>query len=477
MRLIRLADATDFAGWRAAARALRGGGVRPEQVRWSVGEGDLFAAEGPPSGPPAAFAVPRDFIELGAAVVHHRADDRFDLLYRLLWRLAAEAHLLELATDPEVARAAGYRRQVRTAVHKMHAFVRFRQVEGEGETYVAWFEPPHPVLELAAPFFVDRFANMRWSILTPERCAHWDGETLRFTGGATAAEAPSADALEAHWRTYYASIFNPARLKVAAMQKEMPKRYWRNLPEARLIPQLIESAAARSEAMVEARPTETDRRLGKAIARANRDGTYDDAFVPASVQQVWPAVQACRRCDLWRGATQGVAGEGPADAALMLVGEQPGDQEDLKGRPFVGPAGQLLDRALAEAGVERAEAYVTNAVKHFKYEPRGKRRLHKSPDAGEVRACRWWLEHERRLVKPKVIVAMGGTAALSVFGKAMPILKSRGRPLPLQDGAQGFVTVHPSYLLRLPDEAAKAAAFGLFVQDLAAAAELARGGS
>jgi DNA polymerase len=185
-----------------------------------------------------------------------------------------------------------------------------------------------------------------------------------------------------------------------------------------------------------------------------------------------PALQACRRCDLWRNATQGVPGEGPPSAPLMLVGEQPGDMEDLGGRPFVGPAGQLLARALAAAGIEREGAYVTNAVKHFKHEARGKRRLHKTPDAGEVRACRWWLDQERRLVRPRLIVALGATAAMAVFGKAMPVMKSRGRPLALDGGAQGLITVHPSFLLRVPDEAAKAREWAAFVGDLRLAHDL-----
>ena len=159
-------------------------------------------------------------------------------------------------------------------------------------------------------------------------------------------------------------------------------------------------------------------------------------------------------------------GQGPARAKLMFVGEQPGDQEDLAGLPFVGPAGQMLDKALAEAGVPRAETYVTNAVKHFKFERRGKRRIHQTPAAGEVAACRWWLDAERRLVKPLVIVALGATAITSVFGKAMPVGRFRQQALQLPDQAQGVVTYHPSYLLRLPDADAKAKAYALFVEDL-----------
>jgi uracil-DNA glycosylase family protein len=213
-------------------------------------------------------------------------------------------------------------------------------------------------------------------------------------------------------------------------------------------------------------------RAQRAAERAARDGAWNES-PPASLEEVAAGVGLCRRCELWRGATQGVPGEGPAAAALMLVGEQPGDQEDLAGRPFVGPAGRVLDAGLERAGAPRAEVFVTNAVKHFKLELRGKRRLHKTPDAAEVGACRWWLEAERRLVHPRVIVALGATAALAVFGKPTPVVANRGRPFDLADGAKGFVTYHPSYLLRLPDEAAKKAAWNEFVADLRQAWRLA----
>lgn len=203
----------------------------------------------------------------------------------------------------------------------------------------------------------------------------------------------------------------------------------------------------------------------RAAQRASRDGSWN-GDAPGSLDELAAGVKLCRRCDLWRGATQGVPGEGPARARLMLVGEQPGDLEDLAGAPFVGPAGQVLDRALARAGAPRAEVFVTNAVKHFKHERRGKRRLHKTPDAGEVGACRWWLDAERRLVRPGVIVAMGATAALAVFGRPTPIGANRGRVLPLAGGAQGLVTYHPSFVLRAPDEPASARAFEAILEDL-----------
>jgi DNA polymerase len=468
MTVVTLARETDWEGWRKAARALRQGGVAPERVAWRVGEGDLFA--GAESIPPASapFTVPPAFIDLAKAVICHRAEDRFALLYRILWRLKDEPALMGLRTDADIARALDMEKAVRRASHKMKAFVRFRLVRDvEPETYVAWFEPPHRVLERTADFFVRRFANVRFSILTPDISCHWDGETLAFEAGSTRAETPADDDLEDFWRTYYASIFNPARLKVRAMTSEMPKQYWRNLPEAALIPGLIEDAERRMATMVETPPTTPARRVAPAPTPAQPVHTGDDTL-PA----IAAALNACRRCDLWRDATQGVPGEGPAHAELMLVGEQPGDVEDLAGKPFVGPAGQMLDRALADAGVTRAQLYVTNAVKHFKHELRGKRRLHKTPETGEITACRWWLDQERALVTPKVVVALGGTAATAVFGRPMPILKSRGRVFDLDDGARGVITVHPSYLLRLPDERAKAEAYARFVEDLSAARAL-----
>lgn len=180
----------------------------------------------------------------------------------------------------------------------------------------------------------------------------------------------------------------------------------------------------------------------------------------------------CRACDLWRDATQTVFGEGPKTARLMMVGEQPGDKEDLAGKPFVGPAGQMLDRALEEAGVDRKLVYVTNAVKHFKFVPRGKIRLHQKPNTIEIKACRPWYQRELATIQPDLVVALGATAAHSVIGKATAINKSRGRILDLDDGTRVLVTVHPSYLLRLPDQEAKEREYARFVEDLRIAADV-----
>ena len=184
-----------------------------------------------------------------------------------------------------------------------------------------------------------------------------------------------------------------------------------------------------------------------------------------TIAQLRAEAQNCRRCQLYKNATQTVFGEGSPKAAIVFVGEQPGDQEDLQGRPFVGPAGKLFDRALADAGIDRSKTYVTNAVKHFKFEPRGKKRLHKRPDRGEIEACRWWLKAEIDLIQPALIVALGATAARALSGKALTITKLRGTPIDLM-GHKGFVTVHPSFLLRVPDQAARRLEYRKFVADL-----------
>ncbi len=196
-----------------------------------------------------------------------------------------------------------------------------------------------------------------------------------------------------------------------------------------------------------------------------------------SLKALAAAEAACRRCPLYRDATQAVPGEGPGRAAFMLVGEQPGDREDLAGKPFVGPAGRILDQALKDAGIDRKETYVTNAVKHFKHEMRGKRRLHKRPNNYEVGRCKIWLDHERALVKPATIIALGVTAARGVTGKTLTIAKLRKTPFDLADGTKLVVTVHPSSLLRIEDEGDRHAAYAAFVADLKAAREAAEDSS
>ena len=479
MRSVVLAHEVDWSGWRSAARALALEGVTPEAVVWSVREpDDLFAAGAdagpPPPAPAGAFTVPRALVELAETVIQASDSERFASLYRLIWRAhGGEKHVLESVTDPEVERVLRLAQSVRRDTHKMRAFVRFREVaEPEGTRYVSWFEPDHYIVEANAPFFVRRFATMTWSILTPYRSAHWNGEELRFDRGANRAEVPDDDALERYWRAYYGAIFNPARLKLGAMRAEMPRKYWRNLPEAAAIPDLVRTASARAESMVEQPVTSPPKPPPANLSKPALIRPAGDEAALSTLRQAAKDAEACRRCDLWGPATQVVFGEGPADARILMVGEQPGDQEDLAGRPFVGPAGQLLDRAMVEAGIDRREVYLTNAVKHFKFVPRGKRRIHEKPGVGEINACRHWLDLERAELRPALTVMMGATATRAVLGRTVAITRERGRPVALEGNAQGFITVHPSYLLRLPDEDAKVREYAAFVSDLRLAASL-----
>ncbi len=467
MRHVALAHATDLDGWRAAARSLLARDVRPEMIEWTAGAQaqGLFASQHPATPieteSTKQFRVSREFITLCSTVILHRDPERFALLYRLLWRLRDERDLLRVGVDADVSRADLYVKAVRRDMHKMKAFVRFKEIADDGPLYLAWFEPTHHIVEATAPFFVRRFATRRWSILTPEAAAHWDGATLTFGPATRREDVPTSDRLEDLWRSYYASIFNPARLKVKAMQSQMPKKYWHNLPEADLIAPLIDSAQRRTQEMIERSPLAG--RIHR-VATAPRK-PMDNGTQQSPLGGLRSAAANCRDCGLWKTATQTVFGEGQPSAPIMLVGEQPGDQEDLVGRPFVGPAGKLLDRALEAAGISRPQIYVTNAVKHFKFEPRGKRRLHKKTAETEIAACHQWLEREVELVKPALIVALGATAARALLGHTASVQANRGKLVEYVAGIQVLVTVHPSFLLRVAEDA-KAREFERFVADL-----------
>jgi DNA polymerase len=416
------------------------------------------AAAAPP------VALPRSVNAMIETAVLHRDPTRYALLYDLIWRVShGERSLLEVSSDPVVHRLERMTKAIRRDLHKMHAFVRFRRVEdSDSERFVAWFEPDHYILEATANFFVERFAAMVWSILTPLGSLHWDRRDLTIGGPARREDAPQGDPFEAGWKGYYESTFNPARVNPGVMRGHMAKKYWKNLPETETIPHLLQTAPARVEAMIEqAAATPVKRNPDKAVAAMADQNPRSLADLNRIIAAADPLVP---------GATRAVLGEGPIGARIAFVGEQPGDQEDLAGRPFVGPAGQLLSRALAEAGIDRRAAYFTNAVKHFKFVQRGKRRLHQSPTAGEVSHYRWWLERELSFVNPAVTVALGATAALALTGQAVSITKVRGQA---RFGERdGFTTVHPAYLLRLPDEGARARAYQGFVDDLRRIREL-----
>jgi DNA polymerase len=462
---ITLQDGADLDGFRRAVRRLTGEELAPQHVIWTISNApDLFGGEAEGDAPPVS--LPRAVGELIGLVVCHRDPERYALLYQLVWRvLNGERELLDIASDPLVHRLDMMARAVRRDLHKMHAFLRFRRVEGsEPERFVAWFEPDHFILEATAQFFIDRFRSLDWTILTPIGSLHWNRERLSVGPPACREDAPAEDSFEEGWRGYYESVFNPARVNPTAMRAEMPKKYWRNMPEAASIAGLIQTASQRVDRMIEQEATMPTKRTPERAIEAMWDQE------PKTLKELNAVI--AKAGPLVPGATQAVFGEGPAHADVMFVGEQPGDQEDLQGRPFVGPAGKLLTKAMGEVGIDREQAYLTNAVKHFKFEQRGHRRIHAKPTAGEVKHYRPWLMRELELVRPKLVVALGATALLALTGKSTPITRSRGRAKFGQ--YEGYVTVHPSYLLRLPDEETKRAAYEAFLGDLARIRDLAQ---
>lgn len=482
-RTIMLEDAIDWDGFRTSARMLLTQDVLPEDIVWHTPDSaaaDVFAAPAEsiaPSTVPApamSFTVPREFLTMCTRITLHRDPGRFDLMYRLLWRMRRTPGLAHDSLDPDMIRANLLARAIRRDMHKMKAFVRFRPVHDEADQplHVAWFEPDHRIVAATAPFFARRFAQMRWAIMTPDVCVQWDGQHLTYGPGAQRSDAPGPDAGEALWLTYYANIFNPARLKLAMMRREMPRKYWHNLPEATLIGELTAQATTRSGRMVEAEPTRPSRRIVPLVQTDRRAAPLQAS---ASLEALAEAAQHCRDCPIGAHATQAVWGRGPSDARLMIVGEQPGDEEDLRGQPFVGPAGRLFDRALAGLGWERSTLYVTNAVKHFKFELRGQRRIHKTAAQQEAAVCAdRWLKREIAAVQPQGIIALGATAARALVGRSVPVMTARGQWLSGVSGVPVLVTLHPAALLRMPS-GEQHAAFERWCGDLSHASELAVG--
>ena len=451
----------NFESWRRAARALVQADVQPAEVVFDDGSEatlpGLVDDAPPPDAMPSRLHVPAAFVKGAQLAADHRDADRWQFLYAMLWRLRDDPSLMANLTDADVRRLDLMGKSVRRDVHKMHAFVRFRKLD-EDDRYVAFHRPDHFIVRRAAPFFRERFGAMRWAILTPDESVSWDGHTLRYGDGVPASAAPDEDALEDVWRTYYANIFNPARPKVRAMKAELPVRHWATLPEATIIPDLLRDARQRTETMV-AKTAAAEKSKPKGAA----------AFIPdaPSLDAMRDAVQKCEGCDLCcNGAAQAVFGEGPADASVVFVGEQPGDTEDRVGRPFVGPAGQLMDELLAEAGVDRSRVYVTNTVKHFHHVNKGKFRLHQKPMARHVTACRPWLEAELGVIRPPLLVALGSTAAQAIMGRDFRVTQSRGELMDCPYADKFLATIHPSAILRIPHDADRAKARADFVSDM-----------
>ncbi len=503
----------DFEAWRLAARDALHAGYRPEDIDLQDATVPtplslaLPTDEAPGGQPIASPHVPKTFLEAARFAAVHRDPQRWNLLYRLLYRLQTDRNLLHLETDDDVALLLRLEGQVRRDLHKMHAFVRFRKVlepndpaerplvideevtvpfsekehehhllletptpfgpvtaeieacppsvpDNDCEHFIAWYQPDHRIVPLAAPFFAERFAVMRWSILTPDASVSWNPITkaLAFAPGLPRESAPAEDELETLWRSYYASIYNPARLNPQTMRSEMPVRYWKNLPEVSMLPSLI---------------TQSKSRVANMVTRQQAQPSAQP-FLPEdhSLPALTAALPGCKGCDLYCHAIQVVPGRGASSAALMLVGEQPGDQEDKQGEPFVGPAGGVLDRILDELRIPRSALYITNAVKHFKFVQRGKLRLHQNPRMSEIMACRPWLLAEIEAVKPRVVLCLGASASKSLLGGTFALMKDHGKELHTPFADKVYATIHPSAVLRGRDEANRTELRGFLMTDL-----------
>ena len=458
-----------FDAWREAARVAISHRIPPEDIDWTGADG-LFAGRPMPGAPgPHQVRVPQAFLRLAGSVIWHSAPERLALLYQALWRIDRQEGDPLGQTDPLGRRLNLMAKAVGRDIHKMHAFVRFRELPPEGRRrFAAWFEPGHDTLEPGSRFFARRFADMDWMIATPRLTARFEAGALTFHPGGARPDLPE-DASESQWPTYFANIFNPARVKLEAMRSEMPKKYWKNLPETRLIPDMLKDAEARVARMREAAAT-LPRPGAAAVSTRYRAAMPAPPEMPATLAEAQEAALHCRRCGLCEAATRTVRGEGSAEARLMIVGEQPGDREDLEGRPFVGPAGTLLRSLMAGARIDPAEVWLTNAVKHFKFAPRGKRRLHQNPDRHEIQQCRWWLGLELAFLRPRMVLALGATAAFALTGDNAPLAPRRGRVETGLHGGPVLVAWHPSYILRLTDGPARAQARADLSADLAAAA-------
>ncbi len=454
-----------FEQWRATARQLRVAQIPPEEVQFlTESESGLFAGAGdaslsqPSVNPSTELRVPKEFLELAAEVGFHRDTNRWSVLYRVLWRLTThEPKLMQLATDDDMHRLLMMEKAVKRDAHKMKAFVRFREVQQDGQSYfIAWHRPDHRIVRKVAPFFSRRFKAMNWTILTPDESASWDQRALTFFEGVDRSAAPTEDQLEDLWRTYYANIFNPARIKIKAMKAEMPVRHWSTLPEAEIIDEILRAAPQRVQTMIQ---------RSEGFAQSAND-FLPNAADQATLADLAEAAKRCRACDLHCHATQVVFGHGPQTARLVIVGEQPGDQEDLAGKPFVGPAGELLNQAFEMAGIERKETYVTNVVKHLKFEQTGARRLHKRPDAREIRACRPWFEAEWSVLSANVLVCLGATAAGALIHPGFRLQQQRGQWIASKFCELTLATWHPASILRIPAPQQQAERFAELVNDL-----------
>ena len=429
-----------FESWRKNARSLLENKIHFNDVVWQATDsGSLFDFVSDSVGEkPSSITIPKEFIKQAHFVSAFRDETTWSLLYRLLYRIVYEnKNILENPLDDDVLDFHRKIKLVNRDLHKMKAFVRFKEIKKNDESlYMAWHRPDHRILKFSAPFFTDRFNGMNWVIFTEDESMSWINNELTFGPGISQKEAEAFDETEELWKTYYASIFNPARLKIKMMKKELPVRHWKTLPEAQLVDGLIKEAPNMVQEFYETQRT-------SAIASIPKNAS--------SLSELKTALPTCSACAICSKATAPVMGEGPMNAEIVFVGEQPGNEEDIAGSPFVGPAGRLFMEALKKAEINRSDVYLTNAVKGFKWKESNGMRKHVNPSASEISACRPWVKKELEMIRPRVLVCLGASAAQSIFGKMMKVHESHGKVFQTSASDYTIILPHLSAILRMPD--------------------------
>ncbi len=481
-----------FAIWRRAARALLRQGVEPSQIEWVESEGEAaapgmlatesaFATAGASGTGIAATpapvlstpAIPRELLFRLKTAACFRAPDRWALLYRILWRWThGERHVLAL-NDPDGALLDQRIQAVEHEIDDLLILTLFRRRDpsmGQPE-FVGWYEPRHDLLERAAARFAERMGDSTWMLATPHGAAFWNGMLLRIGRQAAEEHEQAAHALpesamtgeaitstptEALWLAYYASAFN-------GEPSPVPLRYWRMPPAGPPLPARLARERSRLGAQ------------SGAVTVPPTPPVEYSAMTPPLQEPTGP-LTTCRRCALWRNAKQAVAGAGSAHAAIMVVGEQPGEYENQHGEPFTGPAGQLLDTVLTRAGLKREALYLTYAVKHYKWETLDQQRVHRTPVRREVEACQYWLEKELARIAPRVVVTLGATALKALAGAHINLSEYLGQTI-AHDGRLIVPAWHPSYALRTADARLRDDIVSTIATAFSRAAALAAGGA
>lgn len=446
----------NFEEWRGIARNCCIANISPQEIIWHDREEQkiLFPNNFIPTQVSGELKVSADFIAFAKNISFHSNPQRWAMLYEALWRIMhKEKHLFALSTDPLVRELNLMNKAVRRDAHKAKAFIRFKKSTYEDtDIYTAWHEPDHQILSIIGPFFARRFSDMVWSVFTPRESIHWDLETLHYGEGSTKKMVTIEDEMDKLWKDYYRAIFNPARIKIKAMKKEMPVRYWKNLPEASIISSLLSEAPSRIETMLK-----------------HTEGWHKSAsdFIPPSydIDILSLAAKKCEGCPLYVTGTQTVFGEGPKTAKIMLIGEQPGNEEDRQGKPFIGPAGKLLDQALNSAKLNRSNIYLTNAVKHFEFNVVKGYKKNITPNLRKIMDCNAWLQAEIKAIRPQVIVTLGVIAGRALFGSSFKLKESHSKTRMLGD-IKVISTIHPSHILRTVDTLEKKQLFEYLVNDL-----------